>query len=87
MAKQIQADKDKINYFAAKGGKMRLIAKKMRADVEEAEESKVDVRKEDKTIREFTIDPHQDIPLEVLKLTEVTVIKTTSQSRLSVTSS
>ncbi|MCA9353902.1 MAG: ABC-F family ATP-binding cassette domain-containing protein [Candidatus Kaiserbacteria bacterium] len=75
MAKQIQADKDKINYFAAKGGKMRLIAKKMRADVEEAEESKVDVRKEDKTIREFTIDPHQDIPLEVLKLTEVTVIK------------
>ena len=75
MAKQIQADKDKINYFAAKGGKMRLIAKKMRADVEEAEESKVDVRKEDKTIREFTIDPHQDIPLEVVKLTEVTVIK------------
>ncbi|MCB9812291.1 ABC-F family ATP-binding cassette domain-containing protein [Candidatus Nomurabacteria bacterium] len=75
MAKQIQADKDKINYFAAKGGKMRLVAKKMRADIEEAEENKVDVRKEDKTIREFTIDPHGDIPLEVLKLTEVTVIK------------
>lgn len=75
MAKQIQADKDKINYFAAKGGKMRLIAKKMHADIEEAEENKVDVRKEDKTIREFTIDPHKDIPLEVLKLTEVTVIK------------
>ena len=28
MNKQIQADKDKINYFAAKGGKMRLVAKK-----------------------------------------------------------
>ncbi|MCA9363236.1 ABC-F family ATP-binding cassette domain-containing protein [Candidatus Kaiserbacteria bacterium] len=75
MAKQIQADKDKINYFAQKGGKMRLIAKKMRADIEEAEESKVDVRKEDKTIRPFTIEPHKDIPLEVLKLTEVKVIK------------
>lgn len=75
MAKQIQADKDKINYFAAKGGKMRLIAKKMRADIEEAEESKVDVRKEDKAIRPFTIEPHGDIPLEILKLTEVTVIK------------
>ena len=75
MAKQIQADKDKINYFAQKGGKMRLIAKKMRADIAESEESKVDVRKEDKTIRPFTIDPHKDIPLEVLKLTEVMVIK------------
>ncbi len=75
LAKQIQADKDKINYFAAKGGKMRLIAKKMRADIAEAEENKVDVRKEDKSIRPFTIEPHADIPLQILHLTEVTVIK------------
>lgn len=75
MNKQIQADKDKINYFAAKGGKMRLVAKKMRAEIEEAEENKVDVRKEDKAIRPFTIEPHADIPLEVIKLTSVKVIK------------
>ena len=75
MAKQIQSDKDKINYFAQKGGKMRLIAKKMRADIAESEENKVDVRKEDKTIRPFTIELHKDIPLEVLKLSEVMVIK------------
>ena len=75
MNKQIQADKDKINYFAAKGGKMRLVAKKMRAEIEEAEDNKVDVRREDKAIRPFTIDPHQDIPLEVIKLTSLTVIK------------
>lgn len=75
LQKQIQADKEKVNYFASKGGKMRLVAKRMRDDIEEAEENKVDVRKEDKTIRPFTIDPHQDIPLEVLRLTEVTVIK------------
>jgi ATP-binding cassette subfamily F protein 3 len=75
MAKQIQADKEKINYFASKGGKMRLVAKRMREDIEEAEENKIDVRKEDKAIRPFTIDPHQDIPLEVLKLSEVTVIR------------
>lgn len=75
LKKQIQADKDKINYFAAKGGKMRLVAKKMRTDIEEAEENKVDVRQEDKTIRPFTIEPHQDIPLEVVKLTSLTVIK------------
>jgi len=75
MNKQIQADKDKINYFAAKGGKMRLVAKKMRAEIEEAEDSKVDVRREDKAIRPFTIEPHGDIPLEIIKLTSVTVIR------------
>jgi len=75
IAKQIQADKDKINYFAQKGGKMRLIAKKMRADIAEGEENKVDVRKEDKTIRPFTIKPHSDIPLNVLKLSSVKVIR------------
>jgi len=75
LAKQIQADKDKINYFANKGGKMRLVAKRMRSEIEEAEENKVDVRKEDKTIRPFTIEPHEDIPLEVVKLTSYTVIK------------
>ena len=75
LAKQIQADKDKVNYFASKGGKMRLVAKRMRDDIEEAEENKVDVRKEDKTIRPFTIEPAGDVPLEVVKLTSVTVIK------------
>jgi ATP-binding cassette subfamily F protein 3 len=75
MNKQIQADKDKINYFAAKGGKMRLVAKKMRAEIEDAEDSKVDVRREDKAIRPFTIEPHGDIPLEVIHLSSVTVIR------------
>jgi ATPase subunit of ABC transporter with duplicated ATPase domains len=75
LAKQIQADKDKINYFASKGGKMRLVAKRMRDDIEEAEDNKVDVRKEDRTIRPFNIEPHEDVPLEVVKLSSVTVIK------------
>jgi len=47
----------------------------MRAEIEEAEDNKVDVRREDKAIRPFTIDPHGDIPLEVIKLTSVTVIR------------
>jgi ATPase subunit of ABC transporter with duplicated ATPase domains len=75
LAKQIQADKDKINYFANKGGKMRVLAKRMREDVAEAEENKVDVRQEDKTIRPFTIEPPTGIPLEVLALDAVKVIK------------
>lgn len=75
LAKEIQANKDKVNYFASKGGKMRLVAKRMRDEIEEAEENKVDVRKEDKTIRSFTIEPQADIPLEVVKLTSYQVIK------------
>ncbi len=75
LAKEIQANKDKVNYFASKGGKMRLVAKRLRDEIEEHEENKVDVRKEDKTIRSFIIDVPSDIPLVVLKLNSFQVIK------------
>ncbi|MFM2339937.1 MAG: hypothetical protein RLZZ360_573 [Candidatus Parcubacteria bacterium] len=75
LAKQIQADKDKVNFFASKGGKMRLVAKRMREDIEEAEENKVDVRKEDRTIRPFSIETQGEVPLEVVRLTSYKVIK------------
>ena len=75
LAKEIQANKDKVNYFADKGGKMRLVAKRLREEIEDYEDNKVDVRKEDKAIRPFTIEPHEDIPLEVVKITSLTVIR------------
>jgi ATPase subunit of ABC transporter with duplicated ATPase domains len=75
LAKEIQANKDKANFFAQKGGKMRLVAKKMRTKVEEMEEEKVDVRKEDRTIREFTIPTQPDLPIEVINITSFNVIK------------
>ncbi|MBY0538500.1 ATP-binding cassette domain-containing protein [Patescibacteria group bacterium] len=75
LAKEIQANKDKINYFSNKGGKMRLVAKRMREEVEEAEENKVDVRREDRTIRPFTIEAQTDIPVDVVKLTSYKVIR------------
>lgn len=75
LAKEIQANKDKANFFAQKGGKMRLVAKKMRTKVEEMEEEKVDVRKEDRTIREFAIPTQQDLPIEVINITSFNVIK------------
>lgn len=59
LAKEIQENKEKINFFAHKGGKMRLVARKMREKVEEYESEKVDVRKEDRTIRNFKI-PEQE---------------------------
>ena len=75
LAKEIQANKDKANFFAQKGGKMRLVAKKMRTKVEEMEEEKVDVRKEDRTIRDFTIPAQPDLPIEVINITSFNVIK------------
>jgi ATP-binding cassette subfamily F protein 3 len=75
LEKQIQADKDKINYFSNKGGKMRLVAKRMRDEIEEAEDNKVDVRKEDRTIRPFTIETQPDVPVDVVKLTSCKVIR------------
>lgn len=75
LAKEIIENKEKANFFAQKGGKMRLVAKKMRQKAEEAEENKVDVRKEDKAIRPFLI-PHQvDLSGELLKISSVTVVK------------
>jgi ATPase subunit of ABC transporter with duplicated ATPase domains len=53
LAKEIQANKDKANFFANKGGQMRMVAKRMREKAEELEEEKVDVRKEDKAIGEI----------------------------------
>ncbi len=75
LEKKIQENKDKANFFAQKGGKMRLVAKKMRTEVEEMEESKVDVRKEDRTIRPFLIPAQQELSGVVLALTSYTVHK------------
>jgi ATPase subunit of ABC transporter with duplicated ATPase domains len=73
--KQIRDNKEKMNYFANKGGKMRLVAKKMRDEIAEMEASKVDVRKEDKTIRDFTIPAQSDFVGDVITITSVYVMK------------
>jgi len=75
LAKGIQENKEKANFFANKGGKLRLVAKRMREKVEEYEENKVDVRKEDRTIRNFIIPAQEDMSGEILKITSLTVIK------------
>jgi ATPase subunit of ABC transporter with duplicated ATPase domains len=74
LEKKIQDNKDKANFFAQKGGKMRLVAKKMRTEIEEMEEEKVDVRKEDKTIRSFTIPAQPEITGQILTISSVSVM-------------
>lgn len=74
LAKKIQENKDKANFFAQKGGKMRLVAKKMRTEAAELEEAKVEVRKEDRTIRPFTIPAGRVTVAVTLSLTSYTVL-------------
>jgi ATPase subunit of ABC transporter with duplicated ATPase domains len=73
--KKIRDNKEKMNYFANKGGKMRLVAKKMRDEIEQMEADKVDVRQEDKTIRDFTIPAQSDFVGNVIEITSVNVMK------------
>ena len=75
LEKEIRENKEKANFFANKGGGMRLVAKRMREKVDEYEENKVEVRKEDRTIRSFSIPAASGVPLEVLKLSSYKVIR------------
>jgi ATPase subunit of ABC transporter with duplicated ATPase domains len=74
LEKKIKDNKEKMNFFAQKGGKMRLVAKKMREEAAEMEESMVDVRKEDKTIRSFRIPSQEELAGEILSITSYTTI-------------
>ncbi len=74
LKKSIQDRKDKINFFSHKGGKMRKLASKLRDQVEEAEESMVDERQEDKTINDFKIPAQTDIVGAVLTINSVGVM-------------
>ena len=73
LEKQIKDRKEKVNFFANKGGKMRKLAKKLKDETAELEEDMVDVRKEDQAIKNFTI-PAQDISGEIVNIKSVKVI-------------
>ncbi len=75
LEKEIRENKDKANFFANKGGGMRMVAKRMREKVEEYEENKVEVRKDDRTIRPFVIPVQEGVPMEVLTLTSYRVVE------------
>jgi len=75
LAKEAIEKKEKANFFAMKGGRLRLLAKRMREDAAEMEESQMDVRKEDKTIRSFTIPAQEDLVGNIVTLTSVGIIE------------
>lgn len=75
LQKQIIDRKEKVNFFAHKGGKMRKLAQKMREETEELEENMVDVRKEDKTIRKFEIPVQEDLSGNLVEISSIKIIK------------
>ncbi|MSR76172.1 MAG: ABC-F family ATP-binding cassette domain-containing protein [Candidatus Ryanbacteria bacterium] len=75
LAKEIQENKDKANFFAQKGGKMRNVAKKMRDKTESLESEMMDVRQEDKTIRQFVVPSQPEIVGDILYITSYITIK------------
>jgi len=74
LKKSIIDRKEKVNFFAHKGGKMRKLARKLKEETADLEDNMVSVRKEDKAIREFTI-PEQEIVGKIVEISAVTKIE------------
>ncbi len=81
LSKEIQAKKDQANAFAMKGGNLRAVAKRMRELAETLEDEKVNVRKEDKTIRPFTIPFQGNLIGDILTLSYVSILKNGKPSK------
>jgi ATP-binding cassette subfamily F protein 3 len=75
LSKEILAKKEQANAFAMKGGNLRAVAKRMRELAADLEEEKVDVRKEDRTIKAFTIPVQPDINGDIIIIDSVSVLK------------
>jgi ATP-binding cassette subfamily F protein 3 len=75
LEKKIKDRKEKVNFFANKGGKMRKLAQKLKEETEDLEENKVDVRREDKTIRKFSIPSQEDVYGNIVNISKIRVIK------------
>ena len=74
LVKEIEAKKYQAGVFAQKGGQMRLVAKRMREKAEELEEEIVDVRKEDRTIKQFTVPTQADLIGEIIHISSYSML-------------
>ena len=74
LKKEAQAKKDQANVFAHKWGKLRAVAKKMKESAAEMEDNMVDNRREDKTIKDFTIPLQENIGGVLLSISSVHVM-------------
>lgn len=75
LEKDIENRKEQIGFFSQKGGHLRDVAAKMKKKVEELESEKVEVRQEDRTIKNFAIFSQDDISGDIVKISSVSLIK------------
>jgi ATPase subunit of ABC transporter with duplicated ATPase domains len=75
LEKDIQNRKEQANFFAQKGGHMRDVAKKMNKKIDELAEEIVELRQEDKAIRNFFIPCQEELSGRILELRSVSVMK------------
>ncbi len=75
LEKDIEHRREQAGFFAQKGGHLRDVARKMREKIEELEGDVVEVRREDKTIRSFTIPCQADLSGRLLQLKSVSIMK------------
>jgi len=75
LEKDISHRKEQANFFAQKGGHLRDVSSKMKKKIEELEGDIVSLRREDKTIRNFSIPSQKDIGGVILQLDSVAVSK------------
>ncbi|MCX6723216.1 MAG: ATP-binding cassette domain-containing protein, partial [Candidatus Staskawiczbacteria bacterium] len=73
LEKDISHRKEQANFFAQKGGHLRDVSSKMKKKIEELEGNIVELRREDKTIRNFPIPSQKDIGGVILQLDSVAV--------------
>lgn len=82
LKKKAQAKKDQANKFAGKGGGLRKVAKTMRGVAAEMEESMQDVRKEDYTLKEFTVPFYASSPSgAILRIEQVSAYQRSAKLR------
>lgn len=75
LERDIENRKKQAGFFAQKGGHMRDVAKKMKERISELEEEIVEVRQEDKTIRNFVIPCQEEIGGALLEIRSVSILK------------
>ncbi|MBU3896058.1 ATP-binding cassette domain-containing protein [Patescibacteria group bacterium] len=75
LEKDISHRKEQANFFAQKGGHLRDVSSKMKKKIEELEGEAVELKREDKTIKNFIIPAQKDIGGVIVQLNSVAVAK------------
>ncbi len=75
LEKDIARRQEQANFFAQKGGHLRDVSAKMKKQIAVLEQDIVEVRREDKTIRDFKIICQDDSGGDIIVLDSVTIAK------------